>query len=51
MQDYRCHKWIIEHRQCNTSYREKAWRRFQEQLVQGIRWQEAKQEVPFLRVG
>lgn len=51
MQDYRCYKWITEHRQCNTSCGGKAWQRFQEQPVQGVLWQEAKQEVPFLTVG
>lgn len=49
MQDYRCHKWITEHRQRNTSGGGKAWQRFQGQLVQGVLWQEAKQEVPFLK--
>lgn len=28
---------------------EKAGQRFQEQLVQGVRWQKAKREVPFLK--
>lgn len=37
--------------QRNPSHRGEAWRRFQEQLVQGVRWQKAEQEVPFLRVG
>ena len=43
----------VDHRtqQRNTSHTGEAWRRVQEQLVQGVWWQEAKHEVPFLRVG